>query len=133
MDLYRSIKRVGLALELYNAHLFEVSTRARFLHLVSIVETLSKPGRQQASLIEHLNELVKQAKEHLNALDSVSQDDRDNFIQRLNELKCESISSACRTLVRKYLGDPAAKVFKECYNVRSKLVHEGTVSPEIDC
>lgn len=124
--------RLGLALELYNSSYFEMSVRARFLQLVSTIECLSNSQRQQEAIIYHLESLVKLSEKKLATLQEISADDRKDFVQRLNNLKHESISSACRNLVRKYLGDEAVSRFRECYNIRSELVHKGQISPEVD-
>lgn len=123
---------LGLAFELYNSHLFEVSSRARFLQLVSTIECLVKPKRQNKTIVEHVENLVELSEKDLAAMENVSPDDRRDFIQRLHHLKRESISSACRNLVQRYLGDEAVARFQECYNLRSKLVHEGQISSKVE-
>ncbi len=124
--------RIGLAFEIYNSHYFEISIRARFLQLVSVIECLSEPQRHHKDIIDHLENLVRLSEKKLLALQKIPADDRKFFLQRLNNLKRESIGSACRNLIRKYLDEEEATHFKECYNIRSKLLHTGTISPQID-
>lgn len=124
--------RLGLAFELFNSHLFETSIRSRFLQLVTIVECLARPKRQSHAIIDHLEDLIKLSKQHLATIDDSASNEHQSFIQRLGYLKRESISSACRNLIRQYLGHDAADHFKTHYDIRSKLVHKGDVSPLVE-
>lgn len=124
--------RLHLAFELFNSHLFETSIRSRFLQLVSAVECLAKRRPQPHAIISHLAYLIELSEHKLVSLDEISSDERNSFIQRLGNLKRESISSACRNLIRQYLGDDAVRQFRAHYDIRSKLIHEGDVSSEIE-
>lgn len=125
-------KKLSLAFELYNSHFFELSTRAKFLQLISIVECLAKQAKSKKKIIDHLERLISLSKKEVSNLENISNDEVDYFIQRLHNLKRESISMACQNLIQKYLSDDDAAVFKTCYNIRSKLVHDGTVKDEIN-
>jgi hypothetical protein len=46
--------------------------------------------------------------------------------------KRESINAACRALARNHLGEEAAVVFKNIYEVRSVLTHDGEPRPRTD-
>jgi hypothetical protein len=124
--------RLALAFELYNSHHFEISVRARFLQLTSVVECLARRERQKSGIIDHLEEIIALSKQQLATVKEISEDELDNFIQRLSDLKRESISSACRNLIQENLGDEDAAVFKRCYNLRSRLMHEGMILGEVD-
>lgn len=125
-------EKLLLAFELYNSHFFELSIRAKFLQLVSTVECLAKQKRIKDSIIDHLDGLISSSKEKLPEINGISDDEIDSFVQRLHQLKRESISVACRNLIQQYLGNDEVKFFKECYNIRSKLVHDGTIKDGID-
>jgi len=117
--------KLGLAFELYNSHRFENSTRAQFLQLISVIECLAEPRKQTDVIVGYINTLVIQTKQQYNLNLNINNDELEVLIQRLNELKRESISSACRNLVSQVLGDSPAKTFRACYSIRSKMVHEG--------
>lgn len=110
----------SLALELYNISRFESLHRARFLTLVTAVECLGSRAKQPEHIISYIDVLIEQTKGSL--LDT----EREHLVPRLRELKTESISRSCRNLVNEYLGQEAMKFFSTCYNIRSKLVHEGS-------
>jgi hypothetical protein len=109
----------SLALELYSLSHFESSLRARFLTLISSVECLSSPEQKGESVIAHLDNLIDMTKQSLQCPET------DSIISQLGDLKKESISSSCRKLIARYLGQDAAKLFNNCYDIRSKLVHKG--------
>jgi hypothetical protein len=124
--------RLALAFELYNSHYFEISVRSRFLQLTSVVECLAKRKRQRSGIIDHIKNLIVSSRQQLTSIEEISADDLSYFIERLNDLKRESISSACHNLIQENLGDDDATAFKECYKVRGKLMHEGSILSEVD-
>jgi hypothetical protein len=52
--------------------------------------------------------------------------------QGLGNLKQESISKACRSLVKKRLGKEAETHFKEAYKIRAKIFQTGLVPSGIN-
>lgn len=125
-------KKLSLAFELYTSHFFESSIHARFLQLISIVECLAKQERQKKNIINHLERLICLSKNELSEAKDISDKEMDYFIERLHNLKRESIAVACRNLIQKYLGNEEAATFKNCYNVRSQLVHDGSIKEGLD-
>lgn len=113
----------SLAFELYSAAQFESSLRARFLTLVIAVECLASQEEQPQHVLDHLKELIRLTK------GSFQGPEKKDIVNGLGRLKSESISKSCRKLVDQYLGPEAAKLFKYCYEARSKIVHDGA-SPE---
>ena len=124
--------RLSLAFELYNSHHFEVSLKARFLQLISVIECLADRQQKKDVIVAHVRELVEISKEQLIPTEDISQEDINDFISRLSDLKRESITNACRNLVRKHLGDNESATFKECYDIRSKLAHTGVIPKGTD-
>ncbi|MBW1894253.1 MAG: hypothetical protein JRI91_11245 [Deltaproteobacteria bacterium] len=68
----------------------------------------------------------------MSELEDISDNEIDYFTQRLQNLKQESISAACRNLIQRYLGNAEALTYKRCYDVRSQLVHDGTIKDGIN-
>lgn len=124
--------RLKLAFELYNSHYFETSIHARFLQLITTIECLSEPRKQPDLIVSHIQNIISSSEQHLGTLEGLSNDDRKYFLQRLDQLKQESISSACRNLVHKHLGTDAVKIFNDCYKIRSKITHKGRTPPNSD-
>jgi len=124
--------KLSLAFELYNAHFFEASVRAKFLQLISVVECLAEQKPIKANIIKYIECLAIVSKEELQSLKDISKEEVDYFIQRLHNLKRESIAVACRNLIKKHLCAQDIVFFKECYNVRSNLVHNGTIKDGAD-
>lgn len=116
----------SLALELYGAAHFESSLRARFLTLVIAVECLSTQEEQPQHVLDHLKELMELTEKSLEA------PKREEIVARLGNLKRESISESCRELVGRYLGPDAVKLFKDCYDARGKIVHDGEPPEDFD-
>lgn len=110
--------RLRLALELFGVARFASAPRILLLTLISAVEAVKE------------QEQVPGAKEVVDAWEDsltgpLAKDP--SFLGRLRDLKKESISQACQRVVAVHLGGADVKTFKRLYNVRSTLVHEGTV------
>lgn len=117
--------RLDLAFELYNTHRFETSIRSRYLQLVSVIECLATPQRESTIVIEQLETLIETTEQRINSLAGAPSDDLKRLVRRLGNLKRESISDACRNLIRRSLDDDAADSFSRFYGIRSKLSHQG--------
>lgn len=118
-----------LAVELYNQSFFENTLRARFLTLISAIECLATAEKVSASTITLIDEFIT------SACSKTKDDNRDeitDIINRLGYLKQESISSACRKIIRKYKGAEYVKRFGYLYGLRSDIVHSGAVSQNVD-
>ena len=114
--------KLNLALELYNQSYFELTMRARFLTLISVIECLTEPDKESEKIISLLDGFIETIK---TTEKDVSLDERNAICNRLGNLKRESISSACRNLIRKYIGEEFVKRFTFLYGLRSELVHNG--------
>lgn len=116
-----------LALELYNASDFEMTTRTRFLLLMLSIETLIEPGKKS----EKAQSLIDELKENVSNRD-IDQVEKEVLLTGLSGLKDQSITMRGRNLANKYL-NPTNKYsnlnpdefFSKCYKARSKLVHSG--------
>lgn len=124
-----SDKKLKLGLELYNASRHEVSKTSEFLTLVMAMESLLKQKERSKDAVE----LVKQFKTMLQE-SIIDEDTKNSMLGSLKFLEKESINQGLQRLANNYLHDktyndsPANKFIKHCYNIRSKLVHDGETS-----
>lgn len=117
-----------LAGEILSASYFEVSDRSRFITLMSAVEALLDPQLRPPpaqELVARLIEIVNKGR-----LDEAT---RAAMLGSLQWLKQESIRQAGRALAtrllpdRIYLEQPPGRFFTFCYDLRSSILHRGTV------
>ena len=109
-----------LALELYNLTYFGMSSRARFLALVTVVEVLAQPASKSASaraLVKRLQATVRTSK--------LSEQEKKELCEGLVRLKKDSISSACRKIISQLVNQTESRYFNACYKARSDLLHNG--------
>lgn len=117
-----------LACEIYSGSFFDVSPRSRFITLVTAVEALLEPAPRS----ERVQVFVENIKEMVSELDA---DDRtkQSMISSLEYLKAESIGQCGRALAdrllpqQRYDNRSSSKFFKDCYDLRSDIVHRGSV------
>jgi hypothetical protein len=91
--------------------------------LMMAVETLIEPARRSDAVRAHVEQLIALTKEA-----DLPNAEKDSVVGSLNWLFDESISQAGRRLAarlgsRNYMGEPPAKFFTGCYDLRSRLVH----------
>jgi hypothetical protein len=113
-------ERSQLALELFSASRFEASLRARFLILVSAIESITL--REERS--EDVQELLLEMKGLLNSA-NINETDRAQIAGTLRDLQRRSITSSSKALVERFCGEEKARLFGKCYHARSQLVHNG--------
>ena len=108
---------------------FEAAVRARFVTLVTAVESINENKARSPEAVEHVEKLIEFIREsHL------SDSEIQSLEGSLNWLKQESISKAGRDLVarvlgtKEYGGKVAKRFFTDCYDVRSDLVHNSKSS-----
>ena len=120
--------QLQLALELYARSHFETSIRTRFLSLINAVEAVAVQqtrSKKVSELVDEFTKLVQAAE--------VEPSNRQALLSSVARLKYESIGQACRRVVKVHLTNAvyaekeADQFFKQCYGVRSKLLHEGDV------
>lgn len=115
-----------LAFELYGLSHFESAPRARFVTLISAIETISETKPRNAEALKHVERLIKFT--HNSGL---PRSEINSLLGHLGWLKRESISKAGRDLVgtllesNEYGGEQAKDFFQHCYNLRSELLHGG--------
>ena len=121
-------KKQTLAAQLYNQSHFQSSDAARFLTLISAIEALVERHRRAPATVAFVNRVI----ENVATTGDLEESERKALIDGLGNLKRESISSACRRLVRTHCGDPAVEDFTRAYGIRGELLHNGEPSPETD-
>ncbi len=124
-------ERESLACALYGAAQTEVSARAKFFFLVSVVESLLESEERDPQAVEHVEHLIELTKES-----ALGQSAKSSLLGTLKWLRYESINHMCNTLITRYLagneygGKKAQQFFRECYSIRSDLLHTGKSSGE---
>jgi hypothetical protein len=121
-------KKQTLAAKLYSQSHFQSSDAARFLTLISAIEALAERQRRVPATVALVESMIEKAA----TAGDLDESERKSLTDGLGNLKRESISSACRALVRTYCGDPAAEDFTRMYNIRSELLHKGEPPPGTD-
>ena len=112
------------AYDLFSASFFLPSAEARFLMLMTALETMIEQGPRPDDVQAWVGELISQTEQA--ALDSGQ---KASLIGSLKELKKrESVGQAARRTTdvlgrRMYGGKSAKAFFTDCYKVRSALVH----------
>jgi hypothetical protein len=121
-----------LAFELYRLSHFEAAERARFLTLVTAIESVSQAKVRSAEASAHVEKLIGLTRDS-----GLPDAEIASLVGSLNWLRNESISKTGRDLVEALLGDAhyAGKVAKTfiqyCYALRSEFVHSGKPSDEV--
>lgn len=103
----------------------ERSITSRLLLSVTAIEAIAGERKERSpeevEVIKQLSDLVKRS--------DLNKEQKHSLGSALAEMKLNSISKTCQALVRESLGEESVVKFKELYNIRSKLVHEGKKYP----
>lgn len=135
-------KKLCTAIELYSAYSFEVTLTGKFVKLITVLESLLPDAK---SIPDHAKILLEEAKnlikEKQKAVKSsgVETDSIDRLINRLGELKKQSISYSMKTYIIDVLNEfPDLKNIspiiedqvKEAYKSRSVMLHTGVFNDQ---
>jgi len=130
-----SEKKLCLAIELYSAYQFEVSTTAKFIKLVTVIEALLPDLKIPKEVIPILERAKKVIKDERKAAKSRGEntDSIEHLMSRLGGLKRQSIGSSMEIFISNCLSDfpelgkkdIIIPKLKELYDVRSSLLHDG--------
>ncbi len=127
LDKPLSEKQV-LAAQLYNHSHFHATDAVRFVTLISSVESLAERRKRHSQVLDLIEQMVQIARKTLGPGEANTA----SLIGGIRNLKYESIGTACRALVKEYCGAAKAKAFARQYEIRSRLLHNGTPPAEID-
>lgn len=121
--------RLLVALEIFTAARLETTERAKFVGIVSALEPIAQQEKYKS---EELNELINNFKDQLNKAD-LDQDLKASLKGRIDQLCLESVSRAIKRLVRESLPDEpdVVEAVDEAYNLRSKILHEGSTDADL--
>ena len=119
------------ASEIYASSFFDVSSRSRFITLVTVVEALLEPLKRSSkveALVEELKATTQKSK--------IDEPTRESMIGSLEWLRYQSIRQAGRTLADRLIpneffdGQSSADFFSRCYDLRSQILHHGTIEDD---
>jgi hypothetical protein len=118
----RLTPKAALAVDLYAGSHFQSSREAQFVTLVSAIECLASQEPMPAGTIEIVTRMMDAVQ--CSSLDAA---ERSYLRSRLGSLQSESVSRACRRLMRTFCGEDLEREFVQVYEARSKLLHDGVV------
>lgn len=130
-DADRLSDREVLAYDLFGASFFQPSVDARFLMLMTALETMIEQGPRPDGVEAWIDKLISQTRQA-----DLDTSERDSLLGSLRGLrKRESVGQAASRAIeglgsRTYQGKSAKAFFSDCYKVRSALVHGNGPSRE---
>lgn len=124
----RGNRKLLLAMELFSSARQELTERSRFISVVSSLEPLAEQqsyGVDVSNMIDKFTNQIKTLKfpSHIEA----------SLIGRTENLSIESVMSAIRRLIRDTIpGDSeAVKIIEDAYDLRSRILHDGTTDADL--
>jgi hypothetical protein len=133
-----SDRKLLVALKLYGAYFTEASATARFLTLIMALEALATPVQRPPRTLEMINRWAAEVDAQLSQLDSDSEDaaDFEALRQEILFRRGSSIRSQIRRLISSTLQNDndvniQARLAVRLYDLRSRLVHDGTIDPQV--
>lgn len=120
-------KKLELAFDIYRASFWDYNGKTKFLSMINILEVLAtqkdKP-QEIKSLINQWRKEIKEKKETSEDDVFKSLEELDGYLGRAQK---QSIGGSISDFVFETLQDKEkADTAKKCYNIRSRLVHEGS-------
>ena len=133
-------EKLQLAIDLYSAFFFELSYKAQFITLVTVLEALAPESEVPDIAKEELDStklLVKETRNRFSR-DSREWNDLEHLVSRIGNLKKQAIGTVMReyisgiVLEHPDLGDPqeVSDRLRDIYKHRSLLLHEGDADEE---
>lgn len=127
-EIYASeidLSTMAVPLIILNEAQAERSITSRLLLSVTAIEAIAGKRKERSpeeiGVIKQLSDLVKRS--------DLNKDQKDSLRSAIGDMKRNSISKTCQALVRESLCEESVLKFKEIYDIRSKLVHEGANYP----
>lgn len=119
--------RLRLAVELFLDSFFEVSTYAKFLARINVLEVLKEQSERPAPIGELVTKWQKEVTD-LTARTVLTKELGQSVQSSLQRLRSDSIRGAIKALVTAHLGLDQGKRAADLYDLRSELVHNGTTA-----
>jgi len=82
---------------------------------------LAEPSAKSPAAVALIEQMIAMT----TAASELEKNEREAVANALRNLRQQSVSAACRGLVKAYCGELAAKDFAHAYGVRSKMLHTG--------
>lgn len=136
-----SENKLCLAIELYSSYQFELSTTAKFIKLVTVIESLLPNLEIPEDNIPLLIKAMKVLKDERKAANSREENTEsiEHLMSRLGSLKRQSIGTTMELFISNCLDefpdlgekDIILPKLKELYNIRSSLLHDGVFEDSV--
>lgn len=130
--------KLCVALKLYGAYFTELSTTARFLTLIIALEALATPVQRPPAVLELVQRWKAEVDERLSQLDRDSEEaaaleilQSDVLFRRESGIRSQIRHLIASTLRNDHDVTTQTKIAMSLYDVRSNLVHFGTVDPHL--
>lgn len=125
----KSNEKLLLAMELFASARQESTERSRFIGLVSSLEPLAEQQGYASEVLAVVDQFKTRIKD-LKLLPHIEA----SLLGRTESLSTESVSSAIYRLVKETLpGDSdALQIIKEAYDLRSRILHDGTTDADLN-
>jgi hypothetical protein len=126
-------ERELLTLEIFTSSYFEKTNTSRFLKLMICVESLLdfvEKDTETKNMIDYCIEYINKS--------NMESSKKNLLSSSIGKLKKESITEAGIRVSNEYLSGKQyhsmspGEFFKSCYSLRSDLLHNGNISPEVD-
>jgi hypothetical protein len=118
-----------MAIEIFAAARLETTERAKFVGIVSALEPIAVQERHENEELKSLLENFKKKLDNSGLDPSL----KASLRGRIEQLTLESVSHAIRRLVKESLPEDsdAVEIIEEAYNLRSKILHEGSTDADL--
>jgi len=131
---HRLSDREKTSYALFSDSFFASNPSTRLILLVMAVEALVEPQQKSVEAIQYINEFTERIK---NAED-LKAEEKQSLQGSLHWLYTESIFQGCKRIINDRLSNAVIdiqaeiKLFRDCYNIRSSLVHGSQPYPSRD-
>lgn len=126
-------RKLLLSMELFSASQLEITTRARFISLITSLEALSLQ-KSYKEYTEHVKDKVEELITAIKNEPNIPENIRNSLIGKIErEMSIESVRQAIIDVVINNTKDKESKkLFDRAYSARSTLVHEGKTDENIE-
>lgn len=126
-------KRLLLSMEIFSASQLEITSRAKFISLITSLEAISLQ-KSYKEYTDHVKEKIDELIEAIKNEDNIPENVRNSLIGKIKrEMSIESVRQAIIDVVLKNTKDANNKnLFDKAYGVRSSLVHDGKSDDNIE-
>jgi len=124
-------QKLLVSMELFASARLETTERAKFIGLVTALESLVT---QEPYNNDDVEKLVSLFTDSIEKAENIPGRIKESLKGRVSSLKKESVSQAIVRFVRQYFPDnpEIIKLVKESYNIRSSILHEGTFDADLE-